>query len=243
MHHIHLNQVPSTNSYLHQLVEQQPHLPNYTVVTTTHQTAGRGQKGNHWEANAGENITLSLLIRPTEQLQKAPFALNMATSLALHDLLSPLVPTLIKWPNDILVAGKRKIAGILTENSWSGNEWDYSIVGIGLNVMQRHFAPYTPPATSLALEGATLPTPWHHLLVAKIVECIEARLAQSPHTLRTEYHHKLFRWQQAGALYALPNGTPFPATLLEVLPNGLLVLLNEETQQVEQFAFKQVQFR
>ena len=86
---------------------------------------------------------------PTEKL----FYLNIVTSLALYDYVDSRTckHTAIKWPNDIL-ANRKKVAGILIENSFSGSNINYSILGIGLNLNQSQFPKFPVPATSLSLE-------------------------------------------------------------------------------------------
>lgn len=243
MNHRHLTSVPSTNSYLKEWLKKEPNLEAFTVVTAHEQTAGRGQKGNHWEAEPGKNLTLSLLLRPQGWQFTTPFALNMVTSLALTDLLSPHLSVQIKWPNDILVERERKIAGILTENTWIGNDWSYAIVGVGLNMLQTSFQPYTPPATSLLREGVEVPPNWHDALLQQLIDNIQRLLSENPEALKRDYLKNLFRYQEERALYALLDGTTFHGTLIGVAPSGHLILYNEEKGVEERFAFKEVQFR
>ncbi|PSR57232.1 biotin--[acetyl-CoA-carboxylase] ligase [Adhaeribacter arboris] len=119
------------------------------VVITDHQTAGRGQRGNTWEAEPDKNITLSLILKPNFLTIQQQFYLTMSVSLAVLDTLQGVAPDIIKikWPNDI-VAGDEKLAGILIQNSISGAYLQHSVVGIGLNVNQKKFT--YPQATSLA---------------------------------------------------------------------------------------------
>jgi BirA family biotin operon repressor/biotin-[acetyl-CoA-carboxylase] ligase len=96
------------------------------------------------------NLTFSILLKPTFLSLRKQFYLTMVTSLAVTDLLQEqsVAGVKIKWPNDILV-GKRKICGILIENSVQRDAIQQSIVGIGLNVNQQNFS--TPKATSLSI--------------------------------------------------------------------------------------------
>jgi BirA family transcriptional regulator, biotin operon repressor / biotin---[acetyl-CoA-carboxylase] ligase len=111
-----------------------------TVVITNNQTAGRGQRGNTWESAAGMNLTFSVIFTPGFLEPKEQFQLTVVTSLAICDFLETKckVPVSIKWPNDILIEGK-KIAGILIENQVQGSRITYAIVGIGLNINQTGF--------------------------------------------------------------------------------------------------------
>lgn len=111
-----------------------------TVIVTDHQLAGRGQRGNTWESNEGLNLTFSVILNPHFLPLHDQFLLNIITSLAIADFLVALgMDPKIKWPNDVLVRGK-KISGILVENQVNGSKLATSIVGIGLNVNQEQFS-------------------------------------------------------------------------------------------------------
>ena len=139
--------LPSTNSYLAGIAADAPH---GTVVMAREQTAGRGQRGNSWEAEPGCNITLSLLLRPEGLHPARQFVISQAVSLAIADMVSHFVaaPVCIKWPNEIY-AGDRKICGILIENTITGTSIDRTIVGIGLNVNQTEFRSDAPNPVSM----------------------------------------------------------------------------------------------
>lgn len=97
-----------------------------TLVTTDDQTAGRGRIGRSWRSLPGQQLALSLVLRPTFP----PHFLVMASALAVAETIERVagLATGIKWPNDVQVDG-RKVCGILIETST-----DFAIVGIGLNV-------------------------------------------------------------------------------------------------------------
>ena len=140
---IRLSTVDSTNRYLRDeadLLWGSRTAGYYVVVTSEHQTAGRGQKGNTWNSNAGENLLFSILVRPGETLAvKEQFILSQAVALALYDAMSCYgIDVRLKWPNDIYV-GDRKLAGILVELDCCGAFVDQAIIGIGLNVNQEFF--------------------------------------------------------------------------------------------------------
>ena len=105
-----------------------------TVVIAETQTHGRGRKGRQWFSPAGTGIYASLIIRPKISPGQAP-RITLMTAVAIAEALLALLPlnVRIKWPNDILVNG-RKLAGILTEISTDMDVVDYIIVGLGLNV-------------------------------------------------------------------------------------------------------------
>jgi BirA family biotin operon repressor/biotin-[acetyl-CoA-carboxylase] ligase len=150
--YIHLHRTKSTNTYVSELLRS-GRADRELVVIADYQERGKGQGGHHWQSDPGENLLMSLLLFPTFLSGSDQFHLSRITSLALCDIIRELyMDPLIKWPNDILVGG-RKIAGILIENGIIGQMLSHSIIGIGLNVNQVRFPRFPVPATSLILEG------------------------------------------------------------------------------------------
>jgi BirA family transcriptional regulator, biotin operon repressor / biotin---[acetyl-CoA-carboxylase] ligase len=141
----------STNTLLLDLA-QKTSQPEGTLVITNAQTRGKGQRGNGWEAEPNKNLTLSLLLKPNFLSVKDQFCLTVAVSLGVHDFLLGKISgqVKIKWPNDVMV-GKKKIVGILIENTLAGERLQQSVVGIGLNVNQKIFS--APMATSMSMES------------------------------------------------------------------------------------------
>ncbi len=122
--------------------------PEGTLYVTDEQTAGRGQRGNEWKANTGENLTFSFIVHPDFLKATEQFRLSIAISLGIHDFLTDVLhdQVNIKWPNDLYYSDQ-KLGGILIENSLSGAMLTGSVVGIGLNINQFVFPIVT--ATSL----------------------------------------------------------------------------------------------
>ncbi|HEX6881911.1 MAG TPA: biotin--[acetyl-CoA-carboxylase] ligase [Planctomycetota bacterium] len=117
------------------------------------QTAGRGRLGRSWASAPGEGLYLSVVLLPA--VRPHPAALTMAAGLAVLEAAQALGARAarLKWPNDVL-AGGAKLAGILVEAR--GVEPPHAVVGVGLNVLQRAFAPALVAeraVTSLALLG------------------------------------------------------------------------------------------
>ncbi len=125
-------QVDSTNSLAKALAAEGE--PEGTVIIAEEQTAGRGRLGRTWLAPAGTALLLSVILRPCLMPERIQ-ALTMMTALALRDalLLSTALRAEVKWPNDVLLSG-RKAAGILTEARTMGTSVEFAVVGIGLNV-------------------------------------------------------------------------------------------------------------
>lgn len=154
---IELAETRSTNTYLSTIATGSRH---GSVVIAHTQAAGRGQRGNHWEAAPGENITMSLLLRPQYVRPAGQFVISQAVSVAIVKVLRRYIHSgniSVKWPNDIYVDDK-KICGILIENTLSGSSIDYSIVGIGINVNQSQFVSDAPNPVSMSqLTGRRYP--------------------------------------------------------------------------------------
>jgi BirA family biotin operon repressor/biotin-[acetyl-CoA-carboxylase] ligase len=149
--------IDSTN--VHARVIADGGAPEGTIVVAETQLRGMGRKGRSWFSPAGEGIYVSVILRPRVQPSEAPQLVLMTAVAAAETLLAhAAVPLTVKWPNDILVGGK-KIAGILTEMRLDGDRIDYVVIGLGLNVNTR--AESMPPeivgiATSLcAVMGRT----------------------------------------------------------------------------------------
>lgn len=119
----------STNSLLRNL----PASPGGTVILTDYQFSGRGRRGRRWSSAPGSGLLFSLLLppMPTRNLSLLPIVTAVGVARGLEQY--PEVTPLIKWPNDLLLHG-RKIGGILVESEWSGSESSKTIVGVGLNV-------------------------------------------------------------------------------------------------------------
>jgi BirA family biotin operon repressor/biotin-[acetyl-CoA-carboxylase] ligase len=129
-----------------------------TVVVADQQTSGRGRLGRSWHSPAGENLYLSLLLRPELRPSQAP-PLSLATGVAVAEALaeSLTAPPTVKWPNDLMCSG-RKVAGILVEMNAELDRIRHVIIGVGVNVNTQQF-PRTlrQLATSMAIEqGAPL---------------------------------------------------------------------------------------
>ncbi len=125
----------------------EPELSSGTVVAVREQTQGRGRRGREWLSAANENLTFSLFLRTVSRPWKIPSA-TMAAAIAVAELLEAEgVNSDLKWPNDVLVGGK-KICGILSEAVSGG-----VIIGVGLNVNMRCADHIDQPATSILMES------------------------------------------------------------------------------------------
>jgi BirA family biotin operon repressor/biotin-[acetyl-CoA-carboxylase] ligase len=109
--------------------------PDLSLVISDQQTAGRGRSGRKWHTPPASALAYSLILRPSTAELKYPARITGLGALALADSLQSLgLMPQIKWPNDVLING-RKIAGILVESDWIGNNLNASILGMGVNVL------------------------------------------------------------------------------------------------------------
>ena len=125
---VELDAVGSTNDHSKELARKGA--VEGTVVWAQEQTAGRGRQGNSWVSSRG-NLFMSMIFRPGKQPLEAgqiSFVAAVALAETLKELLPASVPVALKWPNDVLLQG-RKSAGILIES-----EEGFVIVGIGVNI-------------------------------------------------------------------------------------------------------------
>lgn len=140
--HLHLRDaVASTQDVLRELAEQGA--PEGTLVIAEQQTQGRGRMGRHWVSPAGKGVWMSLLLRPNIPMQRTP-QLTLLAAVALSRAIARVVPLEIgiKWPNDLLVGG-RKISGILLESAAEDERIRYVIAGMGIsaNLEAQDFPP------------------------------------------------------------------------------------------------------
>lgn len=233
--------LPSTNDYAVQWVLSE-HPAEGAVVLAENQTAGRGQMGNTWETQAGKNLTLSVVLYPHFLEARRQFNLNQAVALAVRDAIASCTreTVKIKWPNDILI-GKRKICGILIQNTLSGANIQTSVVGIGINANQREFSPDLLHASSIFLESGRevalteLMTALFSYLESWYLQVRQDRVAE----IRSAYLHHLFQREETRT-YAYSDGRPFSGSIQGVDPTGKLLVATE--RGIEVFAIKEIKY-
>ncbi len=127
--------IDSTNRYL--LDEARNGAPEGVVAVAGHQTAGRGRLGRLWEAPSGSNLLVSVLLRPDLAPDQRHLAAGVVALAAVDAVAGSVALDLgIKWPNDLLAADGRKLAGVLAEADLTGSPGpDHApiVVGIGIN--------------------------------------------------------------------------------------------------------------
>ena len=126
-----LDSTDSTNERALELLREGA--PEGALVVADHQTSGRGRRGRTWESPAGSGLLFSLVLRPdsSEGLEILTTAVGVAVAESLEETTG--VETQVKWPNDV-VAGGRKLAGVLVESRLSSSAIEGTVAGVGLNV-------------------------------------------------------------------------------------------------------------
>ncbi len=259
---IELDGVDSTNNYLKGFKPLRP--VDITLVTAEHQSAGRGQTGNSWESERGQNLLFSILLRPTQVPAQDMFIISEAIALSVRQAIicsitqsnnpqrdiqgatTPYAVT-VKWPNDIYV-GDRKIAGILIENEISGTSIQHSIVGCGVNINQTQFAfPKTGDSestpTPVSLQQLTEEPLERRFVLEDIMESFTRYYAQiqsgSYQAIHEAYLKVLYR--RTGMHRFRDSIGFFEASIEDVEPSGHLIL-RDNADQLRRYAFKEVAF-
>lgn len=198
-----------------------------TCICAHFQTEGKGQRSNRWLSLPSENLLVSFILYPPIHSASEPFTLSMAAALAVRETIAEFTnhPVEIKWPNDILVSGK-KIAGILIENQWLGSSWHAAVVGIGININQKKFD--VEHATSLSLINQLIVDP--KIVLLRLQANLSAqytRFCKKEHaTLSLEYHEQLFG-RKTLHTYQTAQGLIL-AQVVQVLHDGRLELRSSE---------------
>lgn len=149
-----LNMVDSTNNYAMAMVHEGL-AQHGTVVFAHHQTKGKGQRGKEWKTVAGANLSFSIVVQPHFLTAAKAFQLLAVTAVSVYTQLLPIVgdELKIKWPND-LYWRDRKTGGVLIENVFRGAQWQWAVIGIGINVNQTAFEELQNPVSLKQITGA-----------------------------------------------------------------------------------------
>lgn len=128
---IQLEEVDSTNSYAKKNISN---IEDKTAIITKKQTSGRGRLNRSWVDLGEENLFLSIILKPSETFNEIYPNLTQYLSVTLCKVIESYgIQTQIKWPNDVLIDGK-KIAGILSETVMQGQKLEGIVLGVGVNL-------------------------------------------------------------------------------------------------------------
>lgn len=217
-------------------------LPEGTVIMAAEQYNGRGQQNNTWYSEPGKNLTFSLILNPVFLDVGKQFYLNMCISAGIVKALNKVTGQnfTIKWPNDIYFEN-RKIGGILIENIIGGSRFKYSIVGIGINVNQRHFDENLSSRAQSLVNILHAEQDINELLreICMAIEPLYLKLkAGDFQLLRESYISDLYKFEVQSNYRQ--NGEIFSAQIIGVSELGRLILQKEnETIQCD---FKEIVF-
>lgn len=239
---IKLKEVDSTNNYLKNLASNSEPLPEGTVIMADNQFAGRGQQESVWQTESGKNISLSIYLKPSFLPLRQQFFLNMAVSLAVAEALSYFLPlpVKVKWPNDIYY-NRKKLGGILIENTLTGSTIKSAVVGIGLNINQQHFA------SDLDKKATSVFQILHkqvdlELVMEKIFVYMEKYYlnlkSERYSILQNNYLNRLLNFNKVAEY--LQNGQVFEGTIKGVEDSGLLIM--EIDNETKTFNFKEIEY-
>ncbi|MER3497574.1 MAG: biotin--[acetyl-CoA-carboxylase] ligase [Chitinophagaceae bacterium] len=236
---IELQSTDSTNNYalaqIHAGLAQ-----NLDAYFALEQTAGRGQRGKLWTSEPGKNIQLSLVLKQPALPLANQFIMSAAVASAVHHFLSAYAgeDCRIKWPNDIYW-NDRKAGGILIENMIKGQDWQWCVVGVGININQTEFPPELPNPVSLKqitgkdFSTTDLAKQLYHQLVMQLED-----LGNHQQKILDDYRSHFYKINETVRLKK--GNRIFEATIKSVTAEGKLVIehgIEEEleTGQVEWF--------
>ncbi len=208
--------------------------PEGTLVVAEKQTAGRGRRGKVWESPLGTGIWMSLVLRP-QIMPAGASVLTLLCGLATAEAIEAEtgLSVGIKWPNDILINGKKAV-GILTEMDCEMSQVHFVIPGIGINVNTTSFPPEIADiATSLYLEcGKTVS---RRRLVHKVLERLEEHyetfLRTGSFTAMLEDYRK--HCITLGKEVHVLGREPFFAEALDITPEGELLVRRADNGKEE----------
>lgn len=213
------------------------------LLVADYQTAGQGQRGNHWESAADKNLLFTLEIHPRRIAATAQFALSIIAAMAARASCVPEVDAsklVLKWPNDLYYED-RKLGGILIQHTLEGAQLCTTLVGVGINVNQTRFESDAPNPISLQQITQRVCDRW--VVLERFVQTFLEHLSRLEQcadyaaTLWQCYHNLLYR--REGYHPYCAGGQMFNAQIAQVDSLGRLHLVHEDgTQQA--YAFKEV---
>ncbi len=239
MNVIWLDSIDSTNS---EALRRLADVPSGTVIAAREQTAGRGQRGNTWFTQPGQNLTFSIVLKfeGVFPVSRAVW-LNYLSSLAVAEFLRSFgVACEIKWPNDVYV-GKRKICGILIENQLGADGLASSVVGIGININQTEFMQLAN-ATSLSLctsRAYSVEECLQRFLV--FFEKLLPQVFKDGAGLFEAYSSQLFRKGVPARYYDVLQEEEFDGVIRGVEPDGRLCII-DAAGKCRYYHFKEVSY-
>ena len=242
---IELQSVDSTNNYARNLLhdaclpDRQSLVQHGTAIFAHEQIAGKGQRGKNWTSEKGANIILSLLVKPLSLQLTQQFQLSVCVAVAVHEFLIKYAgeEVKIKWPND-LYWQDRKAGGILIESVIRSSEtgdsnWEWSIIGIGININQTTFPIYLPNPVSLKqITGKSFDTvSLAKEICDKVNQKFSELLADGFEKIYAQYLTHLYKINSTVKLKK--DNRVFEAKIKGVTPTGRLIVYHSIEEEFE----------
>lgn len=236
---INVGEVDSTNTYIRQCAQTEA--GELLVVTADYQTAGRGQAGNTWVSNRGENLLFSVKFSPNGVPAVRQFVLSQAIALSVRDALRMYIGEVdLKWPNDI-IWHEHKLGGILIECSIRSGYVTNCVMGVGIDVNQRSFEG-VKGNDPISLYQITHREIDRRELLNSIIEDLKHYLHMIEEhrydDIMLDYTHALYR-RNGFHPYRDSNGL-FMARIVSITPQGHLTLKDDDGM-IRTYGFKEVE--
>lgn len=235
---LYFQEIDSTNTYLKKLPLEE--ISHGLLCLVDSQTNGRGQYNKSWDSSPEKNLTFTIVFKPSESSRFHIVTLVCAKAI-IDEIESryDLKPC-IRWPNDIFI-GDKKIAGLLTESTFSGNRIDRLLVGIGLNVNQEEF-PGELKEIAGSLKLITGQEISREALLASLLSRMEygyGRWHKRDQSLLKEINQKIEGYGKWVKLKIGGEIRDEPGKLLGINEKGQMTIINPEGE-IETFSYEQI---
>ena len=230
---LYFDTIDSTNTKAQELAEKG--YPSGTLVVADKQESGKGRRGRRWVSPSGTGIFMTLMIKPDINPNNASM-LTLVAALAVAKAITSVTgeEALIKWPNDIVVNGK-KVCGILTEMNAQFDYINHIVVGIGINVHNESFPEeISQMASSLMIEAGG--KRFHRAqIIAETMSYFEQYYdtflkTQDLSALVREYDELLVNMNKA--VRVLDPKEPFDGKAMGITPKGELIVDTWESRKL-----------
>jgi len=212
---LHFRETSSTNTIAKELALRGA--AEGLLVLAEEQSGGRGRRGREWHSPLGKGIYFSMVLRPRIAPAEAPkMSILAAVAVAEAMIAAARVNARIKWPNDVLIGGK-KVAGILAEVGAEMDEVQYLVIGIGVNVNNTGFPPeLRQQATSLHVEtGKPFP---RLILLKEILARFEALYEEA---MSKGFNPCMARWRELSDMLGMNIRVEVPGLVHEGLAEDI----------------------
>lgn len=204
-----------------------------SLVIADEQTAGRGRLDRKWFTPRGTALAFSLILRPTPEERLYLTRIVGLAALAIADTLRTRgLVAQIKWPNDVLLNGY-KVAGILVESVWSGDEVDCLVIGVGVNVLRES----VPAAELLQFPATSLEDSLGSLVERERIlhDILAGIVALRPHLATDSFiasWEKVLAFRGEQVQIDVESGVPVTGKLLGLEPDGSLRVSQEDGESI-----------